>query len=164
MTKTKPHVFSIRLPVFQRWATYGTLAVVAISGVAWLVLHDWFQWGWFATEHRLLVTHGVAAALSLTVIGGLLPLHIRLAWRTRRNLWSGVIALAVMGMLGLSGLLLYYGDEEWRDIVRWLHIGVGVLGIVAVPLHVWMGRRRVAQQRSADAQPVQLVRAVRRTS
>ncbi len=153
MTKTKPHNFSIRLPAFQRWATYGTLAVVDLSGVAWLILHDGFQWGWFTAEHRLLVTHGAASALSLTVIGGLLPLHIRLAWRTRRNLWSGVVTLAVMGMLALSGLLLYYGNEEGRYIVRWLHISIGVLGIIAVPLHVWVGKRRAAQHRAVTAQP-----------
>lgn len=159
MTNAKPNVFSIRLPTFQRWATYCTLALVAASGVAWLALHDWLQWGWFGAEHRLLVIHGATAALSLTVVGGLLPLHIRLAWRTRRNLRSGVSALAVMGGLGLSGLLLYYCDEEWRDIVRWLHIGVGVLGIFAVPLHVWLGKRRVARHRAVDAQPIQVVHA-----
>lgn len=153
MTKAKPHIFSVHLPAFQRWATYGTLTLVAISGLAWLVLHDWLQWGWFTAERRLIVTHGVAAALSLTVIGGLLPLHIRLAWHTRRNLWSGVVTLSMMGMLGLSGLLLYYGNEESRDIVRWLHISIGVLAIIGVPLHVWVGKRRVAQHRAAVAQP-----------
>ncbi len=163
MTKTKPHVFSVRLPAFQRWATYGTLAIVAASGVAWLTLHDWLQWGWFAAEHRLLVVHGVAAALSLIVIGGLLPLHIRLAWRTRRNRMSGVGALAVMGLLGLSGLLLYYGDEEWRDMVRWLHIGVGGLGIAAIPFHVWVGKRRMVQHRGANTHPVPVVRPIQRT-
>lgn len=163
MTKAKPHIFSIRLPRFQRWATYGTLAMVAASGVTWLALHDWFQLGWLVAEHRLLVIHGVAAALSLMVIGGLLPLHIRLAWRTRRNLRTGITALAVMGGLGLSGLLLYYGDEEGRNTVRWLHIGVGLLGMVAVPLHVWMGKRRTVQHHAADVHSAQVVRAVHRT-
>ena len=163
MTKTTSHVFSIRLPRFQRWATYGTLAVVATSGLAWFALHDGFQSGWSVAEHRLLVVHGVVAALSLIVLGGLLPLHIRLAWRTRRNVLTGIIALAVMGMLGLSGLLLYYGDEDWRDIVRWLHIGIGALGIIAVPLHVWLGRRRVVHHNASDAKSVPVVRPVQRT-
>lgn len=135
--------------------------MVAASGVAWLALHDWLHWGWFGAEHRLLIIHGVSAALSLTVVGGLLPLHIRLAWRTRRNLRSGVSALAVMGLLGLSGLLLYYGDEEWCDIVRWLHIGVSVFGIVAVPLHVWVGKRSMVRHRVADARSVQVVHPAR---
>lgn len=87
---TKPsHVFSIRLPNMQRWITYLALAIVAASGVLWYLLHDLLQWGWMLTERRLLITHGVAATFSLVVIGGLLPLHIRLAWRIRRNLMSG---------------------------------------------------------------------------
>lgn len=161
MTHAKLHTFSVRLPAFQRWATYGTLIAVAASGVAWLVLHDWMQSGWFVEEHRLLVMHGVAAAFSLTVIGGLLPLHIRLAWRIRRNLWSGAIVLLTMGMLGLTGLLLYYGNEEGRDIVRWVHIGIGVLGIAAVPVHVWMGKRRLARQQQPNPQETQPLHAVR---
>lgn len=158
MTTTRPQLFSIRLPAFQRWATYGTLAVVAASGTAWLVVHDWMRLNWFAAEHRLLVTHGVAAGLALAVVGGLLPLHIRLAWRIRRNLWSGAFTLLIMGLLGLSGWFLYYGDEEWREITRWLHIAVGLLSCAVVPFHVWMGKRRAGKQQAPQAPPVQVVK------
>lgn len=44
-----------------------------------------------------------------------------------------------------SGMLLYYGGEEWRDWMRWAHIGGGIVAVVAVPLHVWLGRRRSAR-------------------
>jgi uncharacterized membrane protein len=76
----------------------------------------------------------------------LLPLHIRLAWRTRRNLVSGFITLLLMALLGVSGLLLYYSGEDWRDGVRWLHIGVGLIAVVAMPAHVWFGRNRQVQK------------------
>lgn len=138
-------MFSIRLPSMQRWVTYMTLVLVALSGVLWYLMHDLLQWGWMVTERRLLITHGVAAAISLIVVGGLLPLHIRLAWRTRRNLVSGLVTLLLMALLGVSGLLLYYSGEDWREGVRWLHIGVGLIGVLAMPAHVWLGRYRQVQ-------------------
>ncbi|KDP86641.1 hypothetical protein CF70_006245 [Cupriavidus sp. SK-3] len=70
-------------------------------------------------EHRLLTTHRVAAAVTLVIVGGLLPLHIRLAWRVQRNRVSGIVSLAVMALLAGTSLLLYYGDEESREWVRW---------------------------------------------
>ena len=138
-------MFSIRLPSMQRWVTYMTLVLVALSGVLWYLMHDLLQWGWMVTERRLLITHGVAAAISLIVVGGLLPLHIRLAWRTRRNLVSGLVTLLLMALLGVSGLLLYYSGEDWREGVRWLHLGVGLIGVLAMPAHVWVGRYRQVQ-------------------
>ena len=116
--------------------------LVGISGALWWLLHDLLQWGWILTERRLLVTHGVAAAATLVVVGGLLPLHIRLAWRTRRNLISGFLTFLLMASLGLSGLLLYYSGEDWRDWVRWAHIGAGLIGSLAVPIHIWFGKQR----------------------
>lgn len=145
MTNTIPKL-SVRLPGIQRWLTYFALSLVALSGLLWYVLHDLFRFGWMITERRLLVTHGIAAAFSLVVIGGLLPLHIRLAWRIGRNLTSGIVSLSVMALLGLSGLMLYYSGEEWRDPVRWLHIGVGIVGIFALPAHIWLGRCRSAHR------------------
>ncbi len=144
MTTPAP-MFSIRLPSMQRWVTYMTLVLVALSGVLWYLMHDLLQWGWMVTERRLLITHGVTAAISLIVVGGLLPLHIRLAWRARRNLVSGLVTLLLMALLGVSGLLLYYSGEDWREGVRWLHIGVGLIGVLAMPAHVWLGRYRQVQ-------------------
>lgn len=135
-------ISSIRLPAAQRWATYTILAVVGVSGLAWIVLHDVLQWGWMLSERRLLIAHGVAAAITLVVIGALLPLHIRLAYHVKRNLKSGIAALSLIAFLGLTGLLLYYSGEDWRDVVRWSHFVVGTIACLAIPAHVWLGRRQ----------------------
>ena len=132
----------IRLPTGQRWATYLTLLTVAGSGLFWSLLHDILQSGYMLVERDLLVVHGIAAAVTLVIVGGLLPLHIRLAWRAGRNMASGTIALSAIAVLGTTGLLLYYGGEEWLDETRWAHIVVGILASAALPTHIWMGRKR----------------------
>ncbi|WP_424196726.1 hypothetical protein ACMYR3_16835 (plasmid) [Ampullimonas aquatilis] len=142
---TTHQMFSIRLPKAQRWMTYLALIAVVISGIVWWLLHDVLQWGWILAERRLLISHGIAAAATLVIVGGLLPLHIRLAWRIRRNLSSGLAALAIMTLLAATGLLLYYGGEDWRDWVRWAHIGAGLIAALVIPVHVWLGRRRHAR-------------------
>lgn len=137
-------IANIRLPAAQRWATYTVLAVVGLSGLAWSLLHDVLQWGWMLSERRLLIAHGVAAAIALVVIGALLPLHIRLAFHVKRNLKSGIAALTLIAFLGTTGLLLYYSGEDWRDGVKWSHLVVGAIACLAIPAHVWLGRRQKA--------------------
>lgn len=137
-------IASIRLPAAQRWATYTVLAVVGLSGLAWSLLHDVLQWGWMLSERRLLIAHGVTAAITLVVIGALLPLHIRLAFHVKRNLKSGIAALSLIAFLGLTGLLLYYTGEDWRDGVKWSHLVIGTIACLAIPAHVWLGRRQKA--------------------
>lgn len=148
---TTHHMFSIRLPKAQRWTTYLALVAVAISGIAWWFLHDVLQWGWMLAERRLLISHGIAAAATLVIVGGLLPLHIHLAWRVRRNLSSGIAALAIMTLLAVTGSLLYYGSQDWRDWVRWVHIGAGLIAALIIPTHVWLGRRKLPRSAASVA-------------
>ncbi|MBI3345111.1 MAG: hypothetical protein HY028_09720 [Gammaproteobacteria bacterium] len=161
---TTHHMFSIRLPKAQRWMTYLALVAVAISGIVWWLLHDVLQWGWMLAERRLLISHGIAAAATLVIVGGLLPLHIRLAWRIRRNLSSGVAALVVMTLLAATGLLLYYGGEDWRDWVRWAHIGADLIAALAIPVHVWLGRRKLSRSAAPVASATRSQRSERATS
>lgn len=145
---TTHRLVSIRLPNAQRWITYLALIVVFISGVLWTLLHDVLQWGWMLAERRLLITHGVASAITLVVVGGLLPLHVRLAWRIGRNLASGIVTLSLMAILCTTGLMLYYGSDEWRDWIRVTHIGVGILIGLMVPLHILVGRIARVEQKN----------------
>ncbi len=142
-----PTIFTIRLPSAQRWAVYLVLAAVSVTGLAWTVLHDLLQWGWMLSERRLLIAHGVASALALVVVGGLVPLHIRLGLKTDRNTVSGLSTLGLMAALGLTGLMLYYGGEDWRDAVRWSHIIVGAVASLAIPAHIWLGLRLAKRSR-----------------
>lgn len=140
-------VLSVRLPTAQRWVAYVVLATVGSTGLAWTVLHEWLQLGWMLSERRLLIAHGVASALGLVVVGGLVPLHIRLGLKTNRNIASGLTTLCVIAVLGLTGVMLYYGGEDWRDGVRWIHIIIGAVACMAVPAHVWLGLKLAKRSR-----------------
>ena len=55
----------------------------------------------------MLKAHGAAAMLVLVLIGTLLPMHVKFAWRARRNLRTGLSILGVFGFLVLTGYALY---------------------------------------------------------
>jgi len=77
----------------------------------------------------------------LLAFGAVLPGHVRAAWNARRNRSSGVAMVVVLAALMASGLLLYYGGEEWREGVVWSHWVAGFLVLAAFPLHLVLGRR-----------------------
>lgn len=72
----------------------------------------------------------------------LLPQHVRIAWHVSRNRWSGGAMLAVAGVAVATGYGLYYTSAALRDWCKWLHLALGLVAFVALPLHIWLGRRR----------------------
>jgi hypothetical protein len=133
-----------------RWhvtAVVAALVATALTGILWFIRHDLMESEPDEVQRLLLAGHGVAAYAAVLVFGSVLALHVRAGWRSRRNVASGVGLAAVMTILTVTGLWLYYGSEESRDWGRWVHIGVGLLGLAAAPLHValgWRLRRRVS--------------------
>lgn len=129
-----------RLPYFQRVSAYAVLMLCAFSGAAYIlgheldILHDWLA------DRSVLITHGVSAFLMLIVIGSVLPTHVRVAWRARKNILTGLLMFIVMATLAVSGLMLYYGVEESRDASLWTHWLVGSAVFLVFPLHALLGR------------------------
>ncbi len=132
-----------RLPGWQRIPTHLIFSVCALSGLLFFLRHDLRVEIPGAETHSYLVVHGVSAAFALLAIGAILPGHLRVAWIARRNRLSGLVMLAVMALLMLSGLMLYYGSEEWRDATVLTHWIVGGIVMAAFPLHLVLGRRDI---------------------
>lgn len=130
----------MRLGPWHRIATLAALALVALTGVLWFVLHDLIEDEPSRLAHMLLVLHGVSAYAALIVFGSLFPLHMRSGWLRRRNVASGASMLIAMAVLIVTALALYYGDEETRPAARWVHIGVGLAACVMIGLHMILGR------------------------
>lgn len=138
----------IRLGSVHRAWLFGAFATAFVTGTAWWVLHRWFQInGEFGVaphpaEHWLIRLHGAAAMLTLILLGSLLPLHVKRAWLVRRNRLSGVLLLALNGLLALTGCALYYaGGETLRALASNAHLALGIALPAMLLLHIAFGRR-----------------------
>src|SRR5690348_4326839 len=97
----------------------------------------------------MLMLHGGTAMVTLMLLGALVPLHIRRAWRSGRNRLTGPIMIGVNAALIATAFALYYaGSETLRPWISDLHIAVGFALPLALLVHVWLGRR--ARQRAGD--------------
>ncbi|MES2181271.1 MAG: hypothetical protein V4493_04135, partial [Pseudomonadota bacterium] len=90
-------------------------------------------------NHSILMAHGVSAYLFVLLFGAVLPTHIKVAWKAKRNRISGGLMIAVMSLLLVSGLFLYYADET-RNAALWVHWIIGGGLVLLFPFHFIAGR------------------------
>jgi hypothetical protein len=136
----------VRLGFWQKAAIYVTTIMVGLSGVLWFILHDVVADDLDDWAHLLLILHGVSAYALLVAIGSLLPVHVRSGWLRRRNLATGLTVIAVMAVLGITALMLYYGDEDMQKPAKWLHLAFGLGCFIVFPAHAFL---RVKQRETA---------------
>ncbi|MFI4939896.1 MAG: hypothetical protein ACHP7O_06090 [Burkholderiales bacterium] len=144
----------------ERWI-YATGGILFFSGIGWLIFHYFFagtnEFGVarHPSEPWWLRLHGAAAMGFLVAIGSLLPGHIVRAWHLRKNYRSGVLILALVVALILTGYCLYYlGDEQSRPWISMAHWAVGIVSGLGFLLHVWLGKRKLpAQVRIVPSSP-----------
>lgn len=134
----------IRLKRSHRFCIHVVLGLLFVSGAAWA------YWNYLAQPGDVLASakawamkiHGAAAMTILVLIGTLLTVHVKSAWRARRNRANGGFLLSVFGVLTVSGYLLYYaGGEELRAWTSWIHLGVGLSIPFLIVLHLALGKR-----------------------
>lgn len=136
---------SVRLSQRHKIALYSILSVVFATGVIWAWLHYFAQtedeFGSSAAKARVLMIHGLFAALSLMVIGSLLPLHVKYAWRAQRNRGNGIFFMLVVALLIATGYALYYvGNERVRLWTSQIHLWLGLAFPLLLIVHIWRGR------------------------
>jgi hypothetical protein len=147
---------SIQLKRLQRYSLYAVLALLFLSGAAWV------YWNYLvaspgdfetAAKSLALKVHGAGAMAILVLIGMLLTSHVRFAWRARRNRGNGSLFLSAFAVLTVTGYGLYYaGGESLRVWTSWIHLGVGLALPLLLVLHIWLGkgtRRAIPQQKHA---------------
>lgn len=140
----------MRLSPSHRYGLYACVAILFLTGIVWAFFHYIAHFD--RAEPLLLKIHGAATFAFLFLIGALATKHVIVAWRAGTNRASGIATAVMVGMLIVSGYLLYYaGDEEFRAVVSWTHLGVGVGFGLYLIRHIWTGRRlRAAQNGRAD--------------
>ena len=107
-----------RLQPWHRVLLYAVLALLVLSGTLW-------EAGIART--MLIKVHGAAAMASLVALGALLARHVTCGWAAKANRTTGVVMLAALLWLVVSGYLLYYaGDEALRTYAGQTHFWVGL--------------------------------------
>jgi hypothetical protein len=129
---------------FANW--YRRLVVLVMTtvggtGLLWFGLHDIAAQKPGDMQHYALVMHGISSAGILIIFGSALPLHVPVAWRWRRNMFSGIGLIGAIALLGVTGLMLYYLGEDGRWLARWMHVVVGLASLVVAPWHLIRGAR-----------------------
>jgi hypothetical protein len=126
---------------------YVSAGGVWLSGVVWLALHWWprrpdvFGLTRHPVEPWTLIAHAAFGVVVTWLFGLLWGTHVRLGWLLRQRRTSGVIVIAVLIALVLSGFVLYYvGDERARTATSLFH---WIVGLVALPILI---THRRAQQ------------------
>ena len=137
----------MRLSRGHRHWVYWSGAALFVTGAIWLVFrfflreHGEFGEPPHPSEAWWLRLHGASAMLMLIVAGSLLPIHVRVGWHQRKNLLAGIVVVAILLLLTLSGYALYYwGDEEARPVISTLHWIIGLGAPVALIWHIVRGR------------------------
>jgi len=139
-----PYRRTARLARWQKWLLCLAGGGLWLSGCGWLLLHYYGRvQGAFGPETNpaepwLMRLHGLALIPALLGIGGMFVVHIPKGWTHARQRVAGVALCTILGILILSGYLLYYlGDEDarsWASVAHWM---VG-LGLPAIFLWHWL--------------------------
>ena len=125
-----------RMPRWQRWFTVLTFIICSVSGIAFLLGHEYHLHRSVLGTHHVLVLHGVASALALIAFGTVMPFHIKAGLQAKQNVVSGVFQLALLLGLVVSALLLYYGPAEWREGSKLTHWVMGLIFFCIFVIHI----------------------------
>jgi hypothetical protein len=136
----------LQLDPYLRWAIYGVLAALFISGAVWIAADALKDSAggetWQAVAANLLMIHGGASMVSLLLVGALFPLHVRRGWRSNKNRVSGSVMLTIIGFLVVTAFGLYYsGSDVLRTWTSYVHIGGGLALPALIFTHIVLGRR-----------------------
>ena len=131
-----------KMPSWQRWfVTLGILGC-SLSGSIYLIGHEFEIQRSTLGSHSILAIHGVTALIATLALGSTLPFHLKSGLKSRRKWISGLSQLSFLGVLMITGLLLYYGPASIREIVVSTHWIIGLLFFAIFLLHVFKVRDR----------------------
>jgi hypothetical protein len=128
------------MPAWQALSTHIIFVLCAVSGVLYLLAHEFGIALFTIKNHSILIAHGVTAYLFTLLLGAVMPVHIKSGWKSKRNRISGSLMIAVMALLLVSGLFLYYGADT-REAALWVHWVIGCGLVLLFPAHYLLGKR-----------------------
>lgn len=125
-----------KMPSWQRWFTLGTLCICSLSGIAFLLGHEFHISRTVFGDRAVLALHGISAAIAFIAFGTVLPFHIKAGLKAKKNLISGISQLSLLIILTITAMLLYYGPEELHETSEITHWVLGLIFFAFFILHV----------------------------
>lgn len=141
------------MPTLYRRGLYLAFAASWFSGLGFFILDTFFQietefglqkHGW---QNPALTLHGAAAFIMMMWFGSLLAAHMPFGWRATKGKNAGLRnwGIALVGAVGLqvfTAYCLYYMAWEIpREVIKWVHLIIGVTLPLLVIGHVVTGRK-----------------------
>jgi hypothetical protein len=136
------------MPRRQRLAVYVVCTLLWATGIAWLLLDQFFarqeQFGHtpHPLESPLLLAHGILAIGSAYLLGWVSARHVLLWWTTGLRRVSGALFATLLALLAVTGFVLFFVSSDLGQRCTQLsHEALGVV-IVLFALQHWLFGRR----------------------
>ena len=130
-----------KMPRWQRTFVICGMMACSITGLMYLLGHQFQIQRSTLGTHSILAAHGIAAMLATLALGSVMPFHIKAGYKSRKQLWSGFGQLGFLFALLITGGMLYYGPEEIRDTAIDTHWIMGLMFAVIFLLHLTVIRK-----------------------
>ena len=124
-----------KMPHWQKWFVIAGMSSCSLSGVAYLIGHHLDIHRSILGSHLILALHGMGAILATLALGSALPFHLKAGLQSKHKKVSGISQLSFLGLLIITGALLYYGSEGLRETTINLHWSIGLLFFLMFILH-----------------------------
>lgn len=157
------------MKAYPRWflpSLVASFVALALSGFLLVPTALEFRLGfdvvWRLPGEQRLWVAAAHSALSLTMcafVGALWSVHMRVGWRSRRHLVSGLSTVTVLIGAALTAIgLLYFGNETSLLSASVLHTLIGTVSVAASGMHwavtiIERSRKRVGAQHARYAGP-----------
>ncbi len=124
-----------KMPAWQKWFVLIAMLTCSLSGIAYLLGHQFFIQKDILGLHSVLSCHGIAAMIATLALGTILPFHLNAGLKAKRKMVSGISQLGFLVALLISGILLYYGPVAIRESIILTHWVIGLIFFVIFILH-----------------------------
>lgn len=132
-----------KMPGWQRMFVIFGMMICSLSGLIYLMGHQFhIQRSIFGT-HSILAAHGITGLLATLALGSVMTFHLKAGYKSRRKWVSGFSQLSFLAVLLISAALLYYGPEEIREATVDTHWITGLLFFMIFILHAFSKLQRV---------------------
>ena len=125
-----------KMPNWQRTFVIFGMMSCSVTGLLYLIGHQFHIQRSVLSAHSILAAHGITAILATLAFGSVLPFHLKAGFKSKRQWWSGFSQLGFLAALLISAALLYYGPEEVRDVTVDTH---WITGLLFFCIFIWHG-------------------------